>query len=127
MNINEMTIGEAKEIARMFGDAEKRTTLTDAAIGKYVIVRSRNEGLNSGVLVAADETGCVIESARRLWYSKPKDSSLAWYEGVAETGLHKDSRISGEVDRKYIVESYSITICSEVGEKSLRAAIGHES
>ena len=37
-------------------------------IGKYVIVRTRNEGINAGYLKKADETGCVLQDARRIYY-----------------------------------------------------------
>lgn len=125
MNIDDMKLGDLKAIAKMFNGNQEEPTLTDKAIGKYVIVRTRNEGLNCGVLMAADETGCVLNDARRLWYSKPKDLELSWYEGVAESGLHPDSRISGKVQTKYIIEDYSITVCSDAGEKSLIEAKTH--
>ena len=97
------------------------------AIGKYVIVRSRNEGLNAGKLVAADETGCVLKNARRLWYSKPADSSMAWYEGVALSGLHEDSKLSPAVPEKFIIEDYSVTVCAAKSKKSIKNAKSHES
>jgi hypothetical protein len=98
-----------------------------SAIGKYVIIRSRNEGVNAGKLIAADETGCVIKNARRLWYSKPADPKQAWYEGVANSGLHSESKVSPKVNRKYIVEDYSITECSVDAAKSIKSAPSHES
>ncbi len=98
-----------------------------AAIGKYVIVRSRNEGVNAGKLVAADETGCVLKNARRLWYSKPADSKQAWYEGVANSGLHVDSKVSPAVKRKYIIEDYSITECTDTAKSSIVEAASHAS
>jgi len=124
MNIDEMTIGQAKELANLFGNTGKQTSVSSIlkdAIGKYVIVRTRNEGINCGKVFQADETGVIIEDARRIYYHKPKDSNLSWYEGVAESGLHSDSKISGTVSRKYIIEDYSLTICSEEAEKSLRS------
>ena len=103
---------------------EKGTTsiLLDV-VGKYVICRTRNEGINCGKVVAADETGCVLEDARRIYYHKPKEKSVSWYEGVATTGLSSDSKISGSVPRKYIIEDYSLTLCSEMAEKSLRSHV----
>lgn len=98
-----------------------------SALGKYAIVRTRNEGLNSGVILEAGADGCVIGEARRLWYSKPLDPGMAWYEGVALSGLHASSKVSPPVAKKYIVEDYSITLCSIIGEKSLREAPSHES
>ena len=122
MNINELKIGQAKELAKLFSsnESKKTTSILADAIGKYVIVRSENEGVNCGVVVAADSTGVVIDDARRLHYHKPKDSNLSWYEGVAESGLSEDSKISSTVSRKYIIEEYSLTICSKEAEKSLR-------
>ena len=88
-------------------------------IGKYVLIRSRNEGINAGVLKDADETGCVLTNARRLWHHHPKDTGQSWYEGVANSGLSDNSRISSAVSEKHIVEDYSITVCTETAEKSI--------
>ena len=88
-------------------------------IGKSVLVRSRNEGVNAGIVVLADESGVELRDCRRLYYHKPKDSSLAWYEGVAVSGLSKDSRVSGTVDQKIIMEDYSMTFCHDSAYKSI--------
>jgi len=95
-------------------------SLYDSVIGKYVIVRSRNEGLNAGFLKKADHTGCVLSQAQRLYRPISKDKSLSWYEGVAQTGLADESKVSGAVEEKVIVEDYSITICSEQAKKSIQ-------
>ena len=97
------------------------TGIFDDIIGKYVIVRSRNEGVNCGTVVAADSTGIILEDARRLWYHKPKDASQSWYEGVALSGLSDDSQISPTVDRKLIVEDYSVTLCRKDAIDSLKS------
>jgi len=124
MNINDLTIGEAKELAALFGGAsvssELKPSITQNAIGKYVIIRTRNEGINCGKLIQADETGCVLEDARRIYYHKPKDRTVCWYEGVALSGLSDDSKISPSISEKYIIEDYSITICSKLAEVNLR-------
>lgn len=121
MDSNKITLGDLKDIMSFFQPKnETKSTILDNAIGKYVIVRTRNEGINCGVVVMADKTGVLISEARRIYYHKPKDNKVSWYEGVAETGLHKDSKISGVVSQKYIIEDYSLTICSKEAEKSLR-------
>ena len=127
MSIDDLTIGEAKQLASIFTEAPKNSSILNNAIGEYVIVRSRNEGINAGLLFKADETGCVLKDARRIWYHKPKDNSTAWYEGVAQTGLHKESKLSCEVFEKYIIEDYSITICSDESIKSIKEHPSHES
>lgn len=118
MNINELTIGQAKELASMFSDKKENNFLKNY-IGKYVIVRSRNEGINSGIVKDIDETGVVLTEARRIWYHKPKDKSTAWYEGVSISGLSEDSKISTKCIEKIIIEDYSLTICSKEAQESI--------
>ena len=88
-------------------------------IGKFVIVRTRNEGINAGTVVVADETGVELKNCRRIYYHKPKDKSLSWYEGVAASGLSSDSKVSGTVKSKVIIEDYSMTLCCKESEKSI--------
>jgi hypothetical protein len=90
-------------------------------IGKYVIVRSRNEGINAGKILELNDTGVILEDARRLYYHKPANKELSWYEGVALEGLSEDSKVGAEVT-KLIVENYSITVCTKDAEKSIRGA-----
>lgn len=90
-------------------------------VGKYVIVRSRNEGINAGKVLELDDTGVILEDARRLYYHKPANKELSWYEGVALEGLSKDSKVGAEVT-KLIIEDYSITVCTKDAEKSIRGA-----
>lgn len=126
MNINDMTIGQFKELSKMFG-GEKSVGVMSESVGEYVIVRTRNEGLNFGLLEAADETGVVLKDARRIWWHKPKEGSKkSWYEGVAQVGLSSDSKVSCTVDRKVIVEDYSLTHCSKDAVKSIKEHPSHE-
>ena len=129
IDINDLTLGQLKEIFSLSGVAttDKKESITDSMIGRYVIVRSRNEGINAGFLKAADETGCIITEARRIWYHKPADSKTAWYEGVAQSGLSDDSKVSYPCESKAIIEDYSITLCTDVAMKSIRGFKSHES
>ena len=103
------------EIVNFTGEA----TLASRMIGKKVIVRSSNEGLNAGIVILADETGVELKDCRRIWYHKPKDKNLSWYEGVAMTGLSEDSKVSGTVERKVIIERYSMTECTDGAFKTI--------
>ena len=120
--IDSLTIKEAREIAAMFSGLQKPTGVSflEKYIGKYVIVRSRNEGINAGFVKEIDETGVVLTEARRIWYHKPKDRKTTWYEGVSLSGLSSDSKISVAVSEKAIVEDYSITICTEEARLSIQ-------
>jgi hypothetical protein len=97
--------------------------INSACFGKKVLVRSRNEGINAGIVVAADNTGVIIKECRRLWYHKPANTSLAWYEGIAISGISSDTKVSCTVPTKAIVEDYSITICTESAFESIMSAV----
>ena len=88
-------------------------TVATRMIGKKVIVRSRNEGINAGIVVVADNTGVELKNCRRIWYHRPKDKSMSWYEGVAVSGLDDSSKVSATVASKLIVEDYSMTLCDD--------------
>lgn len=128
MNLNDLTIGQAKELAALFGsNAPAGAGISQSMIGKYVIVRSRNEGLNAGYVEAADNTGVILKDAKRLWYHKPAVKTEAWYEGVANHGLSKDSKVSAPVTRKIIIEDYSMTECTDIARQSIETAVANGS
>lgn len=94
-------------------------------VGRYVICCSRNEEVNFGKLKSTDETGCILEHCRRLWYHKPANNS-SWYEGVSVYGLDKSSKISLPVEEKIIIEDYSLIICSDVSVDNILKYKSHE-
>ncbi len=102
-----------------------KSNLFDRYKEKYVICRTRNEGINAGLVVEADETGVILAQARRLYYHRPSDKKLSWYEGVALEGLSNDSKIGAPVE-KIIVEDYSLTICTDKAKASIIEAITNE-
>ncbi len=106
--------------------AEDTIAIARALLGKPVLVRSRNEGVNAGILMQADETGVLLSDSRRLYYHVPKDKKMSWYEGVSLSGISDNSRVSCTVNLKVIVENYSLTICSNNAYKSIMEAVPNE-
>jgi len=92
---------------------------------EYVIVRSRNEGINAGYVVAATKDGIKLRSVRRIWHHKPLDETQAWYEGVANSGVSEDSKLSPAVSTKTIIEAYSTTCCSDAARESIEGKQSH--
>jgi hypothetical protein len=126
MNIDDLTLGQIKQLQGVLGTQRNPDKgIYTRYIGKYVICRSRNEGINAGKVIDIDETGVVLEDARRLWYHKPANKSVSWYEGVAMYGLSDDSKI-GVASEKVIAENYSLTMCTKEAEKSIRGAEANE-
>ena len=104
-----------QEVVNFTGEESVATRM----IGHFVIVRSRNEGINAGTVVFADQSGVELMNCRRIYYHRPKDTSLSWYEGVATSGLDSRSKTSGTVPSKIIIEDYSMTECTPEAETSI--------
>jgi hypothetical protein len=124
MNVNDLTLGQIKEINSM-ARMDNPGSMLQSYVGEYVICRSRNEGINAGIVKAIDETGVILTEARRMWFHEPA-TDASWYEGVANHGLSSDSKVS-EPTHKVIVERYSLTICSEEAIASIRSSKSYES
>ena len=127
MNIDDLTLGQIKQLQNVIGGVPQKaqSDLYSRYIGKYVICRSRNEGVNAGKVVALDDTGVILEDARRLYYHKPVNKDVSWYEGVAKTGIDETSKVGTPVE-KVIVEDYSLTLCTTEAEKSIRGVKDNE-
>lgn len=121
MNIEELTIGQIREIARMgIGGDSSRSVL----IGKYVIVRCRDAGVHAGVLKWTDGRACGLDESRRLWYWKPA-SGAAFLCGVATAGLDPASKVGAPVYRE-LTEDCEIILCSKGSEDSIRSTLNYE-
>lgn len=86
MTIDNLTIGEAKELAAMFAGQAQSPALKNPFIGQRVLVRTYSAGVHIGTLVAASETECHLTDALRLWRWEGGGLSLS---AVAENGIVK--------------------------------------
>lgn len=136
MKIEDLTIKQVKQKLEEYEDLRKlfnildpkkdsKSNLFERYKGKYVICRTRNEGINAGFVVEADETGVILEKARRLYYHKPNNKKLSWYEGVALDGLSSDSKTGASVE-KIIIEDYSLTLCTDKAKESIMEFVTNE-
>lgn len=124
MDLNNLTLGQIKELQSIFTGNKIENSMLKSYIGKYVICRTRNEGINAGVVVNIDETGVILKDCRRIWYHEPKDKKLSWYEGVSISGVSDNSKLSAPVE-KVIIEDYSLTLVTDEAEKSIRGIKNH--
>jgi len=121
MNINDLTIGQGKELAGMFGGESAK--LDNGMIGKYVVVRCRDAGVHSGILESHNGRECVLTQSRRLWYWYAKDG--AFLSTVAVNGVTDDSKIGQEVLRIHLTENCEIIQCTQQAEESIREQPNH--
>lgn len=119
MNIENLTIAEAREIARMFGAVTQAAPAPHPMVGKYVILRCYSAGVHAGVLVSQVGDQAVLRDSRRLW-------SWTANAGVALSGLAVHGLKSGKID--VVLPEIALTgvietiPCSRVAEDSIHGA-----
>ena len=122
MNINDLTIGQVREISSFIGAGRPQNTSTglNRMIGKKVIVRTYSAGVWFGVLAEKSGSEVIIESARRMWRWQTKESiSLS---SVAIHGIDNSrSKIAQAVDEQWL-NAIEITPCEPLAIKSLESA-----
>lgn len=121
MNIDDLTIGEAKELAQMFAPNSSAVNASlNSMIGKKCIFRSYSSGVHYGELVEKDGKEVIIKNARRLWYWKTTNKGISLNE-VALTGLAKDSKVCAAVDAIWF-EAIEIIPCTKEAIKNIETA-----
>lgn len=135
MNINNLTIGETKELlAQLDGLFPHSATaptavnaltapasaLDDFAHGETVIIRTYSAGVWCGKLCRKAGNEVILAEARRMWAWKCKESiSLS---GVAVYGIdQKKSKIAAPVDQVWL-EAIEIIPVSKDAAKSIMEA-----
>jgi len=123
MNIDDLTISQAKELAALFGNNTAQPAINNGMLGKYVIVRCHDAGVHAGILESHQGRECVLTESRRLWYWKATKG--AFLSSVAMNGLSDESKIGEELLRIHLTENCEIIQCSPEAEKSIREKVAH--
>ena len=123
MNIKDLTIGQAKELAAMFGNKSTESTEStglNCMIGKKVIIRTYSAGVWFGELGQKDRNEVILLNARRMWTWWAKEGiSLS---SVAVHGIKKDqSKIAEAVDSVWL-EAIEIIPCTETAINIIESA-----
>ena len=119
MNINDLTIGQAKELVRIFTKNSSQIGI-NTMIGKEVIVRTYAAGVWFGELTEKSGAEVILKNARRLWRWKAAESiSLS---AVALHGVDQsESKIVESVAEQWL-EAIEITPCTVKSIESLEGA-----
>ena len=106
IDIDKLTIGEARKIAAMFGSAggglkQQAGALDGFAVGQSVIVRTYSAGVWCGTLRQKAENEVVLTDARRMWrWWCAKSISLS---GVVAFGIRREkSKIAAPVPEVWL-------------------------
>lgn len=125
MNINDLTIGQAKELLAFFGSTLQSQTVAplDAhLIGKPVIIRTYSAGVHYGILDARQGAEVRLKDTRRIWcWDKAFTLSK-----VATDGLDTDSsKLSVTIPEIILTEAIEIIPVSEKAASILSSVKAH--
>lgn len=119
MDLNSLTIGEAKELVAMFGGAAKADQ-PHPYIGQYVIARCYAAGVHAGEVVSVDGESVILKDSRRLWSWKAADGIAL--SGVAQHGV-KNSECKIDVCNPtiYLTGVCELIPCTKKSKESINA------
>jgi hypothetical protein len=126
MNLNDLTIGQAKELAALFSGVAQTQTVHQVLIGEYVIVRCRDAGVHAGILKSYNGREAVLAESRRLWYWKPANNQK-YLSGCAIAGLHENSKVGAPISLTVLTETCEIIACENAAKVSISGAKVDES
>lgn len=66
MNIDNLTIGQAKELAALFSGAQQLASL-NSMVGKKCVVRTHSAGVWFGEIAEKAGNEVIVKNARRMW------------------------------------------------------------
>ena len=118
--IDNLTIAEAKELARLFGSTSPAQSYVKGD-GRPVIVRAKDAGVHFGYLVGYEGRRVDLTNSRRMWsWKASKDGSLS---GVAVYGIDAgSSKIAALVKNITILDACEIIDASDVVVKTIEGA-----
>lgn len=120
MNIDNLTYGELKQIAALFGQkpaASAQSTDLSAMVGKKCIVRTYSAGVWYGEIEQKAGNEVIVKDARRLWQWKAaKSISLS---GVAVHGVSQaDCKFAPAVELVWL-EAIELIPCTNMAVASI--------
>ena len=114
MNIEQLTIGEARAIAEIFGSGVAAKP-THPAIGRYSIIRTQNAGVHAGVVAAVDGQSVTLTDSRRIW---SWTGALSCSE-IAVAGI-TGGKVAVSVAEIFLAQAIEIIPTTPEAEKCLR-------
>lgn len=120
MNINDLTIGKAKELAATFGNQDAAPP--SPHIGKVCIIRTYASGVHCGELVSQVGRQIELKNARRLWRWDVAPHGISLSEVATYGPVGSRSKICVAVDEMTILDGLEIIPCTPEAAKVVEDA-----
>ena len=120
MNIEDLTIKQARELAEMFGNVSGDQK--SPHIGKKCIIRTYASGVHFGEVVAQSGRHIDLKNARRLWRwdAAPHGISLSEVSKYGPVGSR--SKICCVVDQISVLDGLEIIPCTDEAMNVIESA-----
>ena len=120
IDINSLTIGQAKELAALFGSAQQQQSSLNSLVGKKCVVRTYSAGVWFGEIVEKSGNEVIVKNARRMWqWWAAEGISLS---AVALHGIkHDKSRVAEAVPAVWL-EAIELITASDKAVSSIEGA-----
>ena len=120
MDINDLTIKQAKELAAMF--SESGAARVSPHIGKKCIIRAYASGVHFGTLKAQHGRQVELENARRLWRWDAAPHGISLSEIARHGPVGSRSKICCVVDEMSILDALEVIPCTDDAAKVIEDA-----
>jgi hypothetical protein len=118
MNVDDLTIGQARELAAMFANTAPAPTPVKGD-ERPVIVRSRDAGVLFGHLLGYEGSTVHLRDARQMWsWTAAEGGTLL---DCATHGV-KDGKVSTPAKRVTVLGACAIIDCTDKAVKTLESA-----
>lgn len=117
MDIDKLTIGEAKALAAMFGGQKVSARISGDM--RPVIVRSRDAGVQFGYLDGYEGSTVYLKNARQMWSWTAKEGGTIL--DCANHGV-KDGKFSTTTSAVIVINACAIIDCTDAAVKTLENA-----
>ena len=120
MNIDDLTIKQAKELAAMFGGQE--TAPPSPHVGKKCIIRTYASGVHYGEIVAQNGRQIELKNARRLWRWDVAPHGVSLSELAVHGPVGARTKVCCVVDQMSILDGLEIIPCTAAAAAVIEAA-----
>ena len=111
MNIDDLTIKQAKELAAMFGSGNQKEHVSPH-IGKTCIIRTYASGVHFGTLVESHGREVLLHDARRIWRFDVKSHGISLSEVANHGTTDSRSKVCETVREITLLDALEIIPCT---------------
>ncbi len=117
MNLDDLTLGQLKEVKALLDSNDKPVIKAHPFIGKYCIARCYAAGVHAGEVVSVEGENVILKDSIRLWSWKAKDGIAL--SGVAQHGIKKDCKLDSLNPEIYLSDVCELIPCTDKAKSTI--------